>query len=296
MTIAGAVYVASLIFLVMGWWYPGFSLESLAKLFQPYLAYVAVAGVGLSYIFGFVAHRIIQIVNLIAGRVPLISKILASSCWNFLSADLEDRMLGETTIWGLSPERIHRELDFQFAQVALLRSLVCSTPILVLSFVFWRNRTHRHHLFAVALYYRAHHHHLLAVALCIVLWVLLILAYRRQSLQYEAIRNNALEAAKRHAGCLVPSLSPTFGPVGTIVTIRGINFGSAQGDNSIVFVAASTNNYPLRAKTWNPTWISVTVPMGSAPGEGNFLIDLAGASDTVVEFRTTFDCPFRVTK
>jgi IPT/TIG domain len=281
----------------MGWWYPGFTLESLVKLVQPYLAYVAVAVVGLSYIFGFVAHRLIQIINLIAERVPPIKNFFLSSRWEFVSADLEERMLGETAIWGLSPERIHRELDFQFAQVALLRSLVCSSPILALSVWFWRCRTHHHHhLFSVALYYRAHHHHPLAFTLCIVLWVLLILAYRRQSLQYEAIRGNALEAAKRHAGWLVPSLSPTFGPVGTIVTIRGINFGTAQGDNSVVFVAASTRSYPLRAKTWNQTWISVTVPMESAPGEGNFLIDLVGASDTVVEFRTTFECPFNVTK
>jgi hypothetical protein len=47
MTIAGSVYVAALFFLVMGCWYPGLRLESLAHRGQPYLTYVAVAAVAL---------------------------------------------------------------------------------------------------------------------------------------------------------------------------------------------------------------------------------------------------------
>jgi hypothetical protein len=58
------------------------------------------------------------------------------------------------------------------------------------------------------------------------LYGILFLAFWRQFKQYELIRRDAVAVGERHAGFLVPSLSQTFGPVETAVTIKGINFGN----------------------------------------------------------------------
>ena len=243
---AGAIYVVSLFFLVTAWWYPSLNLERLAHRLQPVLPYVAVAVVALSYIFGFVAHRLIQIANLVAGTFEPIRDFFQSERWNFVSADLEDRMRQEATILGLSPERIHREIDFQFAQVALLRSLLVSVPFLVFSIDFWCLRTG---------------HHAVANDPVFAFWVFLLLAYRRQSIQYEKIRGNAVTGASRSAGNLIPSLSPASGPAGTLVTIKGINFGTTKETCTV-----TTGTEDVQLEVWEPTRIVVRVP-GSEPAE-----------------------------
>jgi len=271
MTMAGSVYVASLLFLVLGCWRP--DLESLAKHFDHLLPYIAVAVVALSYILGFVAHRLIQITNLVArgtaqwsGRklTDWIAKRIANwqaeqtkewSAWprdliakrlkawekitaaygqvkcylkrehcQFLSSDLEQRMGEETTIWALNPQRIHHELDFQFAQVALLRSLLFSSPMLALSIGYWLYQVDRdHHLLAPSQVDQDHN--LLTVGLCFLVFYLCLLpSFLRQHRQYEKIREKLLPLLKKPAGG-VPSVSQTTevnaAPLNATVTISG---------------------------------------------------------------------------
>ncbi len=283
MTIAGSVYVASLVFLLAGinCVRDLASFANAAQL-QAYKTYVAVAVIALSYIFGFVAHRFIQI-----AIQPLKDK--ATGFKNFLTRvsgerELKTRMPEEMTIWEMSPERIHREIDFQFAQVALLRSLSVSVPCLVASVSFWRLRTDQN-LWPIGYW------------ICMFfLYGILFLAFWRQFKQYELIRRDAVAVGERHAGFLVPSLSQTFGPVETAVTIKGINFGNSPEKNKISFVhGAADTEVELTAMSWNPTWILVLVPTTAVKGKGKFVITLAGTADTAVEFAMTFTCPFYVT-
>jgi hypothetical protein len=159
MTIAGSVYVATLFFL-LAWIYCVGDLRTLATQLEPYKTYVGVAVVAISYIFGFVAHRAIQMVNWRLWKLGVLTGIVGRIDENVIRDGddqckqkpkaLEKRMAEETAIWALDPQRIHREIDFQFAQVALLRSLIWSTPFLALSILLWRLTTWHH---ATALVY-----------------------------------------------------------------------------------------------------------------------------------------------
>jgi hypothetical protein len=62
-------------------------------------------------------------------------------------------------------------------------------------------------------------------------------------------------------GPAIFSINPTFGPVGTPVTITGANFGSTQGSSTVKFkgIAGSPT-------TWNSTQIVVPVPAGATSG------------------------------
>lgn len=285
MTIAGAVYVISLFFVIA--WIAGANVKDLGifeSQVEHYKTYVGLAAVALSYIFGFVAHRCIQIASrpcrLLAKHKPC-KQIEGALDWIAGAKELTDRMRGEMAIWEISPQRIHQEIDFQFAQVALFRSLAVSVPCLVLSIRAWRLSIGL--LPWPAVYWKW----------IWLFYVLLILAFWRQSFQYDRIRDEALAVSSRHGGCLVPNLSQTSGPFRTEVTIRGINFGKSQGESTITFNGAPVHVSPL---CWNPTWILVSVPAGTGVGAGKFVIQLAGASDTGVKFTMTFACPFWVTK
>jgi len=63
---------------------------------------------------------------------------------------------------------------------------------------------------------------------------------------------------------LAPSLlniSPSVGPVGTVVTITGIGFGSSQGAGSVGF-----NGIAAVPSSWSDTQITVPVPTGATTG------------------------------
>jgi hypothetical protein len=231
MTIAGSVWVACLFFQIMAWWlwwYPG---ESLAKLITPYLTYIAVAVVALSYIFGFIAHRVIQIFNWRLLERWKWQKRLRDRIDDFVVLDqddkdkrgpkvLKERMVGETDIWDLDPHRLHREIDFQFAQVALLRSLAWSTLFLAVSILWWHLRIG---------HYAAARVYVLAPLWVVCFWVLLFLASRRQSRQYDMIREAALDVAQKHAGKVAPSPSQPSEPASTAPLIATVTISGASG-------------------------------------------------------------------
>lgn len=214
MTIAGSVYVASLCFLVMGCWYPYLNSESLAKLFQPYLTYLAVAAVVISYIVGFVVHRLIQIaISILEHWTKGRDRKKYSED---VSKELQARLGEEERIWALSPPRIQREVDFQFAQLALLRSLALSVPFLLISIIIWRLRTgqglwsYTNWIFFVVFY------------------TFLIAALVRQSLQNKTIRDAAILRAKA-------AIHPPCTPSDALVTIKGIKFGETDGNCTVTF-------------------------------------------------------------
>ena len=98
--------------------------------------------------------------------------------------EVTDRMHGEMVIWEMSPERIHHEIDFQFAQVALLRSLAVSVLCLIFSVRAWWLSAGQPAW--PSAYWKC----------ILVFYVLLFLAFWRQSFQYDRIRDEALAAGR----------------------------------------------------------------------------------------------------
>src|SRR5216684_1412130 len=59
----------------------------------------------------------------------------------------------------------------------------------------------------------------------------------------------------------VTTMSPTSGPVGTLVTIVGTHFGTTQGSSTV-----SLNGTSAAVVTWSDSTISVLVPSGASSG------------------------------
>jgi hypothetical protein len=76
----------------------------------------------------------------------------------------------------------------------------------------------------------------------------------------------------------ITSLSPTNGPVGTVVTIGGANFGSIKG--TVTF-----NGTPATPTNWSATSIVVPVPSGATTG--NVVVTVGGVAITGQSFTVT---------
>ena len=82
----------------------------------------------------------------------------------------------------------------------------------------------------------------------------------------------------------ITSISPTSGPVGTLITIAGSNFGPAGAVN-IGGIAAATG-------PWTATSITATVPAGLAAGARAVVVTPTGAAaSTGVNFNVTVPAP-----
>jgi len=72
----------------------------------------------------------------------------------------------------------------------------------------------------------------------------------------------------------IVSLNPSFGPVGTAVTIAGGNFGSMQGGSTVTFNGTSAGT----ATSWTATSIVVHVPSGATAGNVVVTVDEVAGS------------------
>jgi IPT/TIG domain-containing protein len=75
----------------------------------------------------------------------------------------------------------------------------------------------------------------------------------------------------------ITSLSPTSGPVGTAVTITGVNFGATQGTSTVSFNGAAAT-----ATSWSSTSIVAPVPTGATTG--NVTVTVGGQTSNGVIF------------
>src|SRR5260370_743093 len=75
----------------------------------------------------------------------------------------------------------------------------------------------------------------------------------------------------------IGSLSPASGPVGTSVTITGLNFGSTQGTSTVTF-----NGTTATPTGWSATSIVVPVPTGASTG--NVVVTVGGHASNGVSF------------
>jgi hypothetical protein len=79
------------------------------------------------------------------------------------------------------------------------------------------------------------------------------------------------------SGPNIDSLSPSTGPVGTLVTISGANFGDTQGSSSVGF-----NGAAALATFWSATSIVVLVPANATSGSA--VVTVAGVASNGVTF------------
>ncbi len=75
----------------------------------------------------------------------------------------------------------------------------------------------------------------------------------------------------------ISSVSPTAGPIGTAITITGINFGGTQGTSTVTF-----NGTQAPVTTWSPTSIVVPVPAGAS--NGNLVVTVNGVASNTFFF------------
>jgi hypothetical protein len=70
----------------------------------------------------------------------------------------------------------------------------------------------------------------------------------------------------------VASLSPGLGPIGTLVTVIGTNFGDTQGSSRVLFpgLQGSPASFPT---SWSATSISVPVPTGAVSGRVSVMVN-----------------------
>ena len=76
------------------------------------------------------------------------------------------------------------------------------------------------------------------------------------------------------------SLSPSSGPVATVVTISGSNFGASQGSSTVTF-----NGTAASPTSWSATSIGVPVPAGATTG--NVVVTVAGVASNPLTYTVT---------
>jgi YD repeat-containing protein len=82
------------------------------------------------------------------------------------------------------------------------------------------------------------------------------------------------------------TISPTVGPVATLVTITGTNFGSIQGSSSVTFNGTGGN-----VQTWGPSQITVLVPVGATTGSLQVVVPGISTQYAVSNFYTVDSAP-----
>ena len=85
----------------------------------------------------------------------------------------------------------------------------------------------------------------------------------------------------------VTSLTPSYGPVGTVVTIVGTDFGATQTANSLV----RFNGLIASPTSWSNTQITVPVPAGAESGPVLVWVGTQGNMDKSFTVTTTPTCP-----
>ena len=75
----------------------------------------------------------------------------------------------------------------------------------------------------------------------------------------------------------ITSLSPSSGPVGTSVTVTGMNFGATQGTSTVTF-----NGTAASPTSWSATSIVAPVPTGATTG--NIFVTVGGVASNGVAF------------
>lgn len=80
---------------------------------------------------------------------------------------------------------------------------------------------------------------------------------------------------------IITTISPNAGPVGTLVSVTGSNFGTSQGNSTISFAGVAASN----VGAWSATSITATVP--NTAGSGNVLVSVNNLQSNGIPFTVT---------
>jgi hypothetical protein len=177
-TIAGFVYVVAIFFAIVAIC----DVHDLAILRPPneLLPYISAALVGLSYVLGLIFHRLTP---LVAPRTfPLLNRLIKRRGKSYTKSP--NSYLETAEILHGGSTRVHREVDFQFALVALFRSLVFSIPLLGVTVAIWLLRTH-------------HRGMVLFVSMDVIFWVMSVIAYQQQWRQHDRFKTALLTVVRQ---------------------------------------------------------------------------------------------------
>jgi hypothetical protein len=94
------------------------------------------------------------------------------------------------------------------------------------------------------------------------------------------IASNAVAFAVTAPPPTISSVSPATGPVGTLVTITGTNFGATQGSSTLTF-----NGTTASPTSWSATSIVAPVPVGTTTG--NAVVTVGGIASNGSNFTVT---------
>ena len=95
----------------------------------------------------------------------------------------------------------------------------------------------------------------------------------RKAIAILAFCASYLCCAPAYAQLSISGVTPTSGPVGSEVTITGVNFGTSQGTSTVSF-----NGTNATVVTWTDTSIGVVVPSGSTSGSFSVTVNAEVAS------------------
>src|SRR4029077_14125815 len=87
-------------------------------------------------------------------------------------------------------------------------------------------------------------------------------------------------AAASGSAPAIASLTPASGPVGSVVTIAGSNFGATKGTSTVTF-----NGTTAAPTSWLATSIVVPVPAGATTG--NVIVTVGGVASNAMTFTVT---------
>lgn len=82
----------------------------------------------------------------------------------------------------------------------------------------------------------------------------------------------------------ITSLDPTYGYVGTVVNVYGLNFSPQQGESEVLFA----EEVPAEVLAWSDTQIVCLVPEGAVPGPVIVVTDAGESNDDQEFFVLTF--------
>ena len=80
----------------------------------------------------------------------------------------------------------------------------------------------------------------------------------------------------------ISSINPASGPIATLATITGTNFGAAQNTSTVTF-----NGIPAATASWSPTSIKAFVPSGVVAGPASVVVTVGGQASNAVVFNVS---------
>lgn len=184
-TIAGFVYLIAFLFLVAAYFRIGD-----ARIFvsvKDFVPYLSASSIAISYVFGIISHRVIQILSSLFAPIRLL--VFRRDERN--QKQTKEHELEMARIRQYGSVRTQREIEIQFGWLVLLRSLILSVPLLGFTVVVWLVRTKMVGSEFV-------------IVIDLAFWVLCCFVYNRQRDNYYRVRVSSVAVVEESLRASIP--------------------------------------------------------------------------------------------